>query len=111
MDQSVLAGVGNVYRAEILHALRMAPDRPASTVTDAEFEALWSGLGAMMGQGVEDGRIITVDVPPGQDRQEIPEAASRRVYKQVACYDCGTTVVTSTINGRTAHACPRCQPA
>ena len=64
-------------------------------------------------QGDDMGRpsLITVDVPTGLDRQEIPEAASRRVYKQVACYDCGTTVVTSTINGRTAHACPRCQPA
>ena len=111
MDQAVLAGVGNVFRAEVLHALGIAPARPAAQVSDAEFAELWSRLQLMMAQGVEDGRIITVDVPPGQDRQEIPEAASRRVYKQVACYDCGTTVVTSTINGRTAHACPRCQPA
>ncbi|GAA1429974.1 Fpg/Nei family DNA glycosylase [Microlunatus lacustris] len=111
MDQSVLAGVGNVFRAEILHALRMAPDRPASTVTDAEFEALWSGLGAMMGQGVEDGRIITVDVPAGQDRLAVPEALARRVYKRDACADCGTPVLTTTVQGRTAYACPRCQPA
>lgn len=110
MDQAVLAGVGNVFRAEILHACRIAPSRPAARVGDAEFDDLWSRLRVMMAQGVADGRIITVDVPPGEDRQAIPEATSRRVYKQTACYDCGTPVVTSTINGRTAYACPRCQP-
>ena len=111
MDQGVLAGVGNVFRAEILHACRIPPSRPAARVTDAEFAVLWPGLQAMMAQGVEDGRIITVDVPAGADRQAVPEAESRRVYKQTACYDCGTTVVTTTVNGRTAYACPHCQPA
>jgi endonuclease-8 len=110
MDQAVLAGVGNVFRAEVLHAGRIAPSRPAAQVTDAEFDDLWSRLQVMMAQGVADGRIITVDVPPGADRQAVPEAGSRRVYKQATCYDCGTPVVTSTINGRTSYACPRCQP-
>lgn len=111
MDQAVLAGVGNVFRAEILHALRIAPERPAARLTDAEVDALWSGLAAMMGQGVADGRIITVDVPPGQDRADVPEAVARRVYKRDACADCGTSVVTSSLQGRTVYACPRCQPA
>jgi len=111
MDQGVLAGVGNVFRAEILHACRIAPSRPAARVSDAEFADLWARLRAMMSQGVEDGRIITVDVPPGEDRQAVLEAGSRRVYKQPSCYDCGTPVVTTTLNGRTSYACPRCQPA
>ena len=110
MDQSVLAGVGNVFRAEILHALRIAPDRPAARVTDAEFDALWSGLAVMMARGVEDGRIITVDVAPGQDRLDVPEALARRVYKRDGCADCGTPVLTTTVQGRTVYACPRCQP-
>ena len=111
MDQTVLAGVGNVFRAEILHACRIAPGRPAAGVDDAEFAALWAGLQAMMRQAVTDGRIITVDVPAVADRQAVPEAESRRVYKRTACYDCGTPVVTTTVNGRTAYACPHCQPA
>jgi len=111
MDQSVLAGVGNVFRAEILHACRIAPTRPAGRVSDAEFAGLWTGLQAMMRQAVVDGRIITVDVPAGGDRLAVPEAESRRVYKQPACYDCGTAVVTATLSGRTSYACPRCQPA
>lgn len=111
MDQTVLAGVGNVFRAEVLHACRIAPSRPASQVGDAEFAELWSTLQVMMRQGVVDGRIITVDVPAGADRRAVPEAESRRVYKRSACYDCGTAVVTTTVNGRTAYACPHCQPA
>lgn len=110
MDQGVIAGVGNVFRAEVLHACRIAPNRPAARVSDAEFADLWSRLQAMMAQAVEDGRIITVDVPDGGNRQAVPEAESRRVYKQAACYDCGTPVVSTSINGRTAYACPHCQP-
>ena len=55
----------------------------------------------MMRQAVDDGRIITV---------EAEKAESRRVYKQELCYDCGTPIVTETINGRATYACPRCQP-
>jgi len=111
MDQAVAAGVGNVFRAEILHALGIAPSRPAREVGDEEFAALWLRLQAMMTQGVEDGRIITVDAPSGGTRTDVPEDQSRRVYKQSACYDCGTPVVTTTLSGRTSYACPRCQPA
>ena len=111
MDQSVLAGVGNVYRAEILHARGIAPDRPARQVSDQEFDGLWLELQVMMSQGVQDGRIITVPAPLGGSRTDVPEELSRRVYKQATCHDCGTPVVTSTIAGRTSYACPRCQPA
>ena len=107
LDQSRIAGVGNVFRAEVLHGMRMSPTRPARTVTREEFTELWARLQAMMAQAVDDGRIITVDAP---DRLAVPEAESRRVYKQEHCYDCGTPIVTGTIDGRTTYACPRCQP-
>jgi formamidopyrimidine-DNA glycosylase len=110
MDQAVLAGVGNVFRAEILHACRIAPDRPAARVGEAEFAELWERLQAMMRQGVTDGRIITVDVPEGSDRLAVAEDQSRRVYKQAVCYDCGTPVATATVQGRTSYSCPHCQP-
>jgi formamidopyrimidine-DNA glycosylase len=106
LDQGVVAGVGNVFRAESLHACRIAPDRPASAVSDAEFDQLWATLTAMMTTAVDEGRIITVDA---DDRLAVPEDQSRRVYKQQACYDCGTPVVTSTVGGRTSYTCPRCQ--
>lgn len=108
LDQAVLAGVGNVFRAEALHACRIAPDRPAGAMSDAEFDQLWATLTTMMTRAVDEGRIITIDA---EDRLEVPEDQSRRVYKQERCYDCGTPVVTSTVGGRTSYACPRCQAA
>jgi formamidopyrimidine-DNA glycosylase len=54
------------------------------------------------------GRIITVEA---EDRLGVPEAKSRRLYKQELCYGCGTPTVTGTINRRAAYACPACQPA
>lgn len=107
LDQSRIAGVGNVFRAEVLHQMRMSPNRPAQSLTAAEFAELWSGLEAMMRQAVDDGRIITVEA---EDRLSVPEAESRRVYKQALCYDCGTPITTGTIDGRTTYACPQCQP-
>jgi hypothetical protein len=58
-------------------------------------------------RAVDDGRIITVEAA---DRLAVPEAESRRVYKQELCYDCGTPIVTGTIEGWATYACPRCQP-
>jgi endonuclease VIII len=107
LDQGRIAGVGNVFRAEVLHGMRMWPTRPARTVTRDEFLELWARLQAMMTQAVDDGRIITVEA---EDRQAVPEAESRRVYKREHCYDCGTPIVTGTVDGRTTYACPHCQP-
>lgn len=107
LDQSRIAGVGNVFRAEVLQGMAMPPGRPARTVTREEFAELWARLQAMMTQAVDDGRIITVEAA---DRQAVPEAESRRVYKRDHCHDCGTRVVIGVIDGRTTYACPRCQP-
>jgi endonuclease-8 len=107
LHQSRIAGVGNVFRAEVLHGMRMPPSRPARSVTAEEFAELWARLQAMMTRAVADGRIITVE---SEDRLAIPEAESRRVYKQKSCRDCGTPILTGTIEGRTTYACPRCQP-
>jgi endonuclease-8 len=107
LDQTRIAGVGNVFRAEVLHGMGMPPLRPARTVTREEFAELWARLQAMMSRAVDDGRIITVEA---EDRLTVPEAESRRVYKREHCHDCGTPVVTGTVDGRTTYACPRCQP-
>jgi len=107
LDQGVIAGVGNVFRAEALHACRIAPTRPARSLTDVELDLLWTTLRAMMTTAVDEGRIITVDA---EDRLAVPEEASRRVYKQALCYDCGTPIVVQEIGARTAYACPSCQP-
>lgn len=108
LDQSVVAGVGNVFRAEALHAVGVHPRTPGRSVERSTLERLWDVLVAMMGRAVEDGRIVTVDA---QDRSAVPEAEARRVYKQAHCRDCGADVVVEQVGGRTSYACPVEQPA
>ncbi|MFH5821359.1 Fpg/Nei family DNA glycosylase [Georgenia sp. AZ-5] len=108
LDQGVIAGVGNVFRAEALHACRIAPTRAARDPSEADAGRLWAVLTRMMTRAVEDGRIVTVDA---EDRLAVPEDRARRVYKQDACRDCGTPVVTAEVGGRTSYSCPLCQPS
>lgn len=103
LDQALVSGVGNVFRAEALHLVGVHPARPARDLTRAEFEALWATLVRVMGQALEDGRIAT---RPGGRRP----AEARWVYKQRRCGRCGGAVEEASIGGRTAYACPRCQP-
>ena len=111
LDQAVVAGVGNVFRAEALFACRLHPARASSSVPAEEARALWDTLEAMMRRGVDDGRIITVEVPAGADRLEVPEQLARRVYKPDRCAECGAEVLTWPLGGRVAYACSVQQPA
>jgi endonuclease-8 len=60
MDQGVVAGVGNVYRAELLFRHRMHPHRPGNTLRSGQFRAMWEDLVELMAYGVRTGRIDTV---------------------------------------------------
>ena len=60
MDQAVLAGVGNVYRAEVLFRHRLHPLRPGRTLRVGQFGAMWDDLVELMAEGVRTGRIDTV---------------------------------------------------
>ena len=62
MDQKVIAGVGNVYRAELLFRQRLNPWLPGAELSPDAARRLWDDTAAMMSDGVRDGRIITT--PP-----------------------------------------------
>jgi endonuclease-8 len=114
MDQTVLAGVGNVYRAEVLFRARLSPFRPGNQVTHEEFAALWSDLVLLMKAGVRDGRIITTlarDRPAGQRRGQPTREAASYVYRRTAepCRICGTPIRTAEMVGRNLFWCPNCQ--
>ena len=110
LDQKVMAGVGNVYRAEALFVHGIHPDRPANTLTRAEFDALWATIVTMLRQGVKDARIITVDPAEfGRRRSSIKSKEAVFVYKQHACRRCTTPIDRWNLAGRWAYACPTCQ--
>jgi endonuclease VIII len=117
MDQTVLAGVGNVYRAEVLFRHRMHPLRPGRTLRSGQFRALWDDLVVLMAEGVRTGRIDTVRP------EHTPEAMGRParvddhggevyVYRRAGqpCHVCGSRVRTELLVGRNLFWCPRCQP-
>lgn len=117
MDQAVLAGVGNVYRAEVLFRHRIHPLRPGRTLRVSQWRAIWDDLVVLMTEGVGTGRIDTVRP------EHTPEAMGRPprvddhggevyVYRRAgqACHVCGAKVRTEVLSARNSFWCPRCQP-
>ncbi len=118
MDQTVLAGVGNVYRAELLFRHRIHPLRPGHTLRRGRFEALWRDLVELMHDGVTVGRIDTVrpeHTPEAMGRPPRVDDHGGEVYvyrrAELPCHVCGTRVRTEVLGGRNLFWCPRCQPA
>ena len=113
LDQRIIAGVGNVYRAEALYVHRIHPNRPANTITRYEFDGLWATLGAMLRQGVKDRRIITLDGDDlrafGVPRSRIASKEAVYVYKKDRCLRCETPIDRWDMSGRWAYACATCQ--
>lgn len=111
MDQEVLAGVGNVYRAEALFACGVHPLREGRDLDEAERLRLWDTVGRMLEEGVRRGRIVTVDpAEAGRPWSRIPRSSRTYVYGRDTCLRCGTPTERIPLAGRTAYACPSCQP-
>ena len=117
MDQAVLCGVGNVYRAEVLFRHRMHPLRPGRTLRSGQFRAIWDDLVALMAEGVVTGRIDTVrpeHTPEAMGRPPRVDDHGGEVYvyrrSGQACLVCGSRVRTDVLVGRNLFWCPRCQP-
>jgi endonuclease VIII len=117
MRQDVVAGVGNVYRAEVLFRHGVDPQRPGHDLDPGTWTSMWRDLVALMREGVRTGRIDTV--APAHS----PEATGRPprvddhggevyVYRRagLACLVCGTQVSTRVVAGRNLFWCPGCQP-
>ncbi|WP_330175841.1 Fpg/Nei family DNA glycosylase [Streptomyces sp. NBC_01498] len=118
MDQKVVAGVGNVYRAEVLFRHGIDPYRAGRDLTRAEWDALWADLVALMREGVRHNRIDTVRP------EHLPEAMGRPprvddhggevyVYRRAAmpCHLCGDEIRTAPLVARNLFWCPGCQKA
>jgi endonuclease VIII len=118
MDQTVVAGVGNVYRAEILFRHRIHPLRPGRTLRRGQFVALWADLVELMEHGVLTGRIDTVrpeHTPEAMGRPPRRDDHGGEVYvyrrQGQECLVCGSRVRTDVLAGRNLFWCARCQPA
>lgn len=112
MNQEILAGVGNVYRAEVLFRQRLSPWRLGRDVAEDEAAALWADIVSVMRDGVTQGRIITTE--PGDrdsDTEPVPREDAHYVYQRTGlpCRRCGTTVAGTEMGSRKLYWCPACQ--
>jgi endonuclease-8 len=129
MNQDVIAGVGNIYRAEALFRARLDPFVPGADLSAGIVRGIWEDLVPLMAYGARTGRIVTTE-PEDRDvhaqiversrgtRQNgdgepgiVPREKSFYVYHRqtLPCRICGTVVRSGDLAGRTVFWCPRCQ--
>ncbi|MBE7189255.1 Fpg/Nei family DNA glycosylase, partial [Jatrophihabitans endophyticus] len=110
MDQSVLAGVGNVYRAELLFRHRVDPFTPGRTLPREVWDAMWADLVTLMRAGVRSGRIVTTQ-PEDRPGGRVTRDRAHYVYRRTGlpCRVCGTAIRTQLLEQRNLFWCPHCQ--
>lgn len=108
MEQNIVAGIGNVYRAELLFRSKLDPMLPGKQLSIDQARALWADAVVLLMRGVADGQIITTE-PVDRDQS----GDVHYVYKRngLACLVCGGTLLGKELAGRNLFYCPSCQPA
>ncbi|WP_395727458.1 Fpg/Nei family DNA glycosylase [Nakamurella sp.] len=116
MDQRVAAGVGNIFRAEVLFRQRIDPGMAGRLLRRAEWDAIWTDLVGLMHDAVLRGRIDTVrpehgPVAMGRAPRVDRHGGEVYVYRRAdqPCLVCGTPVRMKEFGGRNLFWCVRCQ--
>ncbi|MFJ3963760.1 Fpg/Nei family DNA glycosylase [Streptomyces sp. NPDC090036] len=116
MDQKIVAGVGNVYRAEVLFRHGIDPYRLGKDLTCGEWDAMWADLAALMREGVRNNRIDTVrdeHLPEVMGRPPRVDDHGGEVYvyrrANMPCHICGGEIRTADLAARNLFWCPGCQ--
>jgi len=106
MDQTFLAGLGNIYTDEALHMAGIHPLTPSNTLTSSETNRLWQSIRHVLQEGIRlSGASIDWVYRGGEFQNHF------RVYKRAGepCPVCGTDVQKITVGQRGTHYCPQCQ--
>ena len=112
MNQTIIAGVGNVYRSEVLHLLNIHPGRKGKTLSRSEFDKLWHLIVELLNIGKQYNRIIIADPKDiGKPRSRMNRSERLLVYKKPFCSRCETPIETWKLAARNVFACPMCQKA
>ncbi|MGW0314960.1 Fpg/Nei family DNA glycosylase [Streptomyces flavidovirens] len=104
-DQSLIAGIGNAYSDEILHAAKMSPFKPVANLTDDETTKLYEAMRATLGEAVERGRGVAAG------RLKAEKKSGLRVHGRTgqACPVCGDTIREVSFSDSSLQYCPTCQ--
>lgn len=117
MDQSVIAGIGNIYRAELLFRARQSPFTPGNAVSEQTLQGIWKDALPLMRAGMVDRRIFTTlpkDRPSskGKSTHKRPDKDEvHYVYRRNGqpCFVCNATVLKREMAARNLFWCPSCQ--
>lgn len=113
MDQSVVSGIGNVYRAELLFRAWQSPFTPGRELPAEAVRALWRDWVHLLRVGVETGQMMTMDDLSDSDyRKAMASRADRHwVYHRTGlpCRRCGTPIAMELMASRKLYWCPKCQ--
>ena len=110
LDQSVIAGIGNIYSDEILFAAKIHPARPANSLTKTEWKRLTDAVPERLAYFIEKNALTPTEYlkSKGQDYRNTPFL---QVYGrgEEPCPSCGAILCRITVGGRSSVFCPICQ--
>jgi formamidopyrimidine-DNA glycosylase len=111
LDQSFVAGIGNIYADEALWRARLHPLRRADSLSDDEIRRLHRSIRLVLRQAVANrgssfSDYVGADAEPGENAERL--AVYRRTDQP--CYRCGRPISRIVVGQRGTHFCPRCQP-
>jgi formamidopyrimidine-DNA glycosylase len=113
MNQKIVAGIGNVYRAEMLFRARLSPYLAANTLPDETLRALWNDWVGLLKIGVKTGQMLTMDgLTPARKRAALAHREDRHwVYRRAGepCRICGTPITLDIMEARKLYFCRNCQ--
>lgn len=114
LDQKVIAGLGNVYRAELLFLIGLHPFTKSNEVASDDLERLWDLSVKELKAGERAGRIVTVEPAELGAPSRAKLSADERLYAYKRdgqeCRRCATLIHSADIDGRSIWWCPTCQP-
>lgn len=110
LDQSVVAGIGNIYADESLWGAKIHPKRLVNTITEQEFELLFHEMREVMNLAVEKGGSSNHTYVNAEGKRGSYMDFARVFRREgLACPRCGTTIEKMRVAGRGTHICPFCQ--
>jgi formamidopyrimidine-DNA glycosylase len=110
LDQTVIAGVGNIYADESLWGAKIHPKRLVGNITQGEFTRLYTELRNVMNMAIEKGGSTDKNYVNAEGIKG-SYLTFARVFRREGkpCLRCGTTIIKFKVAGRGTHVCPRCQ--
>lgn len=110
LDQSIAAGIGNIYSDEILFSAGIRPDRPCNSLSDGEFERLAAAIPERLNFFIEKNATSFEDYVSGKGK-DYRNTPFLRVYGKggTPCPVCGETLQRTVLGGRSSVFCPHCQ--